>query len=75
MGVTHFSSNLLAANHVIAGVKNVYSLGILRSTFGQIMVDDKDPSQTSGISVVSRVDYKEKVWFKTKPVIYDVNVA
>jgi hypothetical protein len=75
MGFWHYTSNQLVANHVHAGVKGVHTLGILRSTFGQIMVDDKDPNLVSGISVVSRVDYGVKVWTKTKPVIFDVNVA
>ena len=75
MGVTHYTSNLLATNHLLAGVKKVYHLGILKATFGQIMVNDKDPGQVSGISVVSRVDFRENVWVKTKPVLFDVNVA
>lgn len=68
MGLTHYSSNLLAANHVLATVNNVYHLAILRDTYGQIMVDDKDPGLLSGISVVSRADYQPKVWTNTKPV-------
>ena len=75
MGVTHYTSNLLATNHLLAGVKKVYYLGILKATFGQIMVNDKDPGQVSGISIVSRVDFRENVWVKTKPVLFDVNVA
>lgn len=75
MGFTHYTSNLLAANHVIAGVKKAPWVGILRSTYGKIMVDDKDPGLLSGISVVSRVDYNVKVWNKVSTVIFDVNVA
>lgn len=75
LGLTHYSSNLLAANHVFAGVKNIYTLGILRDTYGQVVVDDKDPNLQSGISVVTRVDYGVKVWNKTAPVLFDVNVA
>ncbi len=75
MGVDHYSSNQLTANHVIGGVKKVYHLGILKSTYGQIMVDEKDPGQVSGISIVSRVDYKGKAWNKTVPVLFDINVA
>lgn len=75
MGLTHYSSNLLAANHIIAGVKKVIHLGILSTTYGQIMVDDKDPNLQSGISIVSRIDYQTKVWNKTKPVVFDVNCA
>lgn len=75
MGFTHYSSNKLASGHVIAGVKKLYHLGILKDTYGQIMVDDKDPGQVSGISIVSRVDFKGKAWNKTIPVLFDVNVA
>ncbi len=75
MGLTHYASNLLTANHVLAGVKKVIHLGILKATYGQIMVDDKDPASTSGVSVVSRVDYQTKVWVNTKPVVIDVNVV
>lgn len=75
MGLTHYTSNLLTANHVIAGVKKVIHLGILKATYGQIMVDDKDPASTSGVAVVSRVDYQTKVWFNTKSVTLDINVA
>lgn len=74
MGLTHYTSNLLTANHVIAGVKKVIHLGILNTTYGQIMVDDKDPNLQSGISVVTRVDFETKVWNKTKPVVLDCNV-
>lgn len=75
MGLTHYSSNLLTAGHVIAGVKGVYHLGILKDTYGQIMVDEKDPNLNSGISVVSRVDFKGKVWTKVLPVLFNVTVA
>lgn len=75
MGITHYSSNLLTSGHVVAGVKKAYYIGILRATYGQIMVDDKDPSQTSGIGIVSRVDFKGKVWTKMLPVLFNVTVA
>jgi len=75
MGFTHYTSNLLTANHVIAGVKKAYKLYILPDTYGQIMINDKDPGQVSGVSVVSRVDFIEKLWNKVLTVVYDVNVA
>lgn len=74
MGFTHYKSNNLSANHVVAGVKKLYHLGILRDTYGQIVIN-QDPALTSGIGVVSRVDYKGKVWTRVKPVLFDVNVA
>lgn len=75
MGLTHFSSNLLSGGHIIAGVKKAIHLGILRDTYGQIMVDEHDPGQTSGISIVSRVDFKVFVWLKMKPVTFDVRLV
>lgn len=75
MGVTHYSSNFLTANHVVGGVKKGIHLGILKDTYGQIMVDEHDPGQFSGIGVVTRVDYAVKVWTRMVGLIYDINVA
>ena len=75
MGMTHYSSNQHTAGHVFAGVKKVVTLGILRSTFGQIMVDDKDPGSVSGVSIVSRLDLKVKAWNKIAGIVFDVLVA
>lgn len=75
MGVSHYSSNLLTAGHVIGGVKNCYHIGILQDTYGQIMVNDKDPLNVSGVSIVSRVDFKGKAWTKVKPILFNITVA
>lgn len=75
MGMMHFSSNLLTAGHLIAGVMNLFHIGILQDTYGQIMVNEKDPGNVSGITVVSRIDIKAKAWFKTKPILFNVTVA
>lgn len=75
LGFTHYTSNLLTAQHVVAGVKKAIHLGILRDTYGQIVVNDKDPGEHSGVSVVSRVDYAVKVWNKMVPVVFDVIVV
>lgn len=78
MGVRHFSTNKYTAGHLFAGVMNTFHLGICKSTYGQIVVD-QEPATTggavSGIAVVSRVDFKYKAWFKTVPVLFDINVA
>jgi len=78
MGFTHYVSNSLTTEtntlHVVAGVKKTYHLGILSSTFGDVMVDDKDPNLQSGIGIVSRVDYKGKVWNNVSGLIYDVQI-
>jgi len=75
MGVTNYKSNLLTAGHLFAGVKKVAHLGILKDTYGQIVVNETDPGNVSGISVVSRLDLKVVAWFKTKPVLLDILVA
>jgi hypothetical protein len=75
MGVDHYSSNLLTAQHVVGGVKKTYHIGILKDTYGQVMIDEKDPNLQSGISVVSRVDFKGKCWTKVKPVLYNIVVV
>ena len=74
MGVTHYKSNLLTAGHLLAGVKKVFTLGVLKTTYGQIMVNEKDPANVSGISVVSRFDIGYKCWANIKPVMFDVLV-
>lgn len=74
-GCTHYQSNLLTANHVIAGVKGVYNIGILRDTYGKLVINPYDPDQKSGIKFSTRVDYGVKAWNKTKAVLFDINVA
>lgn len=83
MGLTHYSSNKNTAGHLFAGVKNVFHLGIVKDTYGQIVIT-QDPTlatgvvgtigQTSGIGIVSRVDYAFKAWFTVVPILFDINV-
>ena len=75
LGFTHWNSNLLAVNHLLAGVKKAYYLYILRATWGERIVNPYDPGNTSGISIVHRADFREKVWTRNKPVIFDINVV
>lgn len=75
MGFTHYRSTLLTSGHLFAGVKKVAYLAILRSTYGQIVVDEKDPGLISGVGITSRLDLKTIAWAKTKPLVYDINVA
>ncbi len=74
MGFTHYKSNRLTAGHVVAGVKKVYHLGICRGTYGQIVITTH-PMNVSGIGIVSRVDYKGKVWANIKPVLFNITVV
>jgi hypothetical protein len=83
MGVDHYTSNDHTAGHIFAGVKKVFHLGICRSTYGQVVIN-QDPTlatgaqatigQTSGVGIVSRVDYAFKAWNNTVPVLFDVLV-
>lgn len=78
MGVDHYVSNSHAAGHVFAGVKNVFHLGIVKDTYGQVVVDNEPATAAgavSGIGVVSRVDYAFKAWANTTGVLFDVLVA
>lgn len=79
MGFTHYESNLLtvaaSVAHCLAGVKGSIHLGILNTTFGEVIVDDKDPDNRSGISIVSRVDYKAKVWNNSANLLCDVQIT
>lgn len=78
MGVEHYSSNKYTAGHIIGGVKNLLHLGICQSTYGQVVIT-QDPATSggavSGIGIISRVDFKYKAWFKTKPVLFNILVV
>lgn len=75
MGFDHYTSNLLAAGRMIGGVKKVIHLGILKDLYGQIMVNEKDPGEMSGVSVVSRVVYGVKTWNKVQSLVFDIAVV
>lgn len=74
MGADHYISNDFTAGHVFAGVKGLYQIGVLKATYGQLVVT-QDPNLQSGIGVISRVDYGTLVPTKYLPVLFDVNVA
>lgn len=78
MGVTHYYSNKHTSGHLFAGVKKLFHCGIVRGTYGQIVIDP-EPATSGGalsaIGVVSRVDYGFKAWTKTTPLLFDVLVA
>lgn len=74
MGVDHYVSNSHTANHVFAGVKKVQQVGILKATYGQVVVT-QDPNLQSGIGIVSRVDYGLNVPTAHTGLVFDVAVA
>ncbi len=78
MGVEHYSSNKHASGHLFGGVKKAFHLGICRSTYGQVIVDNEPATAAgavSGIAVVMRVDFKFKAWATVVPVLFDILVA
>jgi hypothetical protein len=74
-GFNHYTSNLLDGGHCIGGVKKAIYLGILTATFGQVVVDDKNPTARSGVSISSRVDFKPFIWQKMASVVFDIRCA
>lgn len=78
MGVEHYSSNKLASGHLFGGVKKAVHIGVCKSTYGQIVIDQEPATASgavSGIGIVSRVDFKVKAWAKMVPVLFDILVA
>lgn len=78
-GLLHYVSTSHTAAHVMAGVRKVLKLGILKSTYGKTYITE-DPAGSSGgnisgISVNSRLDYGTKVPSVAKVLLFDVNVA
>jgi hypothetical protein len=79
MGLKHYVSTSHAAGHVFAGVRKVFRIGVLKSTYGQTYITE-DPAGSgggniSGISVNTRLDYGVKVPAVLKPLVFDVNVV
>lgn len=74
MGIDHYFSNDHTANHLLAAVKKTANVGILRSTYGQVVIT-QDPNLQSGIGIISRVDYAFAFWNNYDSLYYDINVA
>lgn len=74
LGAYHYVSNSHTAGHVVAGVRKIETIGILKSTYGQIVIT-QDPALQSGIGVISRVDYGLNVKAGLASLVFDVNVA
>ena len=74
MGVDHYLSNSHTANHVFAGIKKTGELGILRGTYGKTKFIE-DPAETSGLGIVTRVDYGFNWPAQLAEFFIDINVA
>ena len=74
LGAYHYVSTKHTANHLFAGVRKLYRIGILKETYGQIVVT-QDPNLQSGIGIISRVDYGLLTPTVALPLLFDVNVV
>lgn len=75
LGAYHYVSNSHASGgHVFAGVRKIMRLGILRTTFGQI-IETVDPLNQSGVGQIARVDYGTQVPAGLASLLFDVNVS
>lgn len=74
MGVDHYVSNSHTAGQIMAGVKKIQQVGILKSTYGQVVIT-QDPSVTSGIGIITRVDYGLNVPTAHAGLIFNVCVS
>lgn len=77
-GLYHYVSNAHASGgHIMAGVRGVQKLGILKSTYGRTYVNEMPASSTagslSGTQIHTRLDYGLLVPTNLKPVLFDVN--
>ncbi|MEA2067511.1 MAG: hypothetical protein U9O65_10580 [Thermotogota bacterium] len=78
MGMYHYVSNSHASGHLFGGIRNLFHLGILTMTNGQIVID-KEPATgggpLSGTGVVSRMDWEFASWNNHEAVLYDITVS
>lgn len=79
MGVDHYWSNDLTANHLFAGVKKIQRTGILKSLYGKLMEQDFPAGSAGGILsgklLYSRVDIGHLTPTNWNGIVYDINVA
>lgn len=78
LGVEHYSTSKNVSGHVFGGVKKVFMLGIVKSTYGKVKTIINpvvSGAQISGIGLESRVDNKFMAWSKMVPILYDILVA
>ena len=74
LGVHHYISNSHAANHLFAGVRKIFKIGILRDTWGKIFINP-DPNEQSGVGLVARADYGILAPAGLTTILLDINVS
>ncbi len=74
LGAYHYVSNEHTANHVLCGVRKIIKIGILRTTWGQVVVT-QDPGLQSGLGIISRADFDVMTPNGLATIVFDLNVA
>ena len=77
-GVYHYVSESHTANHVVAGVRKIQQLGLLKTTYGKIYFNPNAVNADgplSGVSYESRLDYGFNPKAGLTAILFDVNVT
>ena len=74
MGAYHYISNNHASGHLFAGVRKIFKVGILRTTWGRIKIVE-EPNRQSGTGYISRIDYGTLTPTGLVLVQFDINVT
>ncbi len=79
LGLYHYVTTGNTANHIAAGVRKCFKLGILRDTFGKIYRAEMPASSTagslSGTQIHTRFDHGTLMPTNLQPIVYDVNTT
>ncbi len=74
-GIWHYTTNLGLSGRIVGGIRKAIFVGVLADTYGNIMIDEKDPGLRSGVGVVSSVTFGVTVWNNLIPVVFDMAVT
>jgi len=83
MGVDHYVSNSHTSGHLFGGVKNLFHVGICKSTYGKVYITQvpaqkesgsNEAGPMSGVSIHQRLDWEFKAWTNTKGLLFDILV-
>ena len=74
-GFDHYVSNQLNPGRCAGGVKKVIKVGVLKSTYGDLMVDPNDPGSLRGTGLRLAADYGVKTFNFAKSLVFDIAVA
>lgn len=74
-GFYHYTSNLLPAGFMVGGVKKIIKVGVLTSTYGNLLIDPNDPAQVRGTGVRLAADYGVKTFEVGGSLVFNIAVA